>query len=308
MDGPRRCRSAALAIAVASALLCQGAWGAAGDLDPTFGDVGRVLPGGAGPVWALEALDDDAALFGGGDVYCYYGCDIHGYVGQLLAAGAQDPGFVAAGLAGIDVLDLAVQADKKVVGVGISGPYDAGGHLVVFRLLPHGTLDTDFATGGIADPADGDAGRSVVLDPDGRIVVAGTRDGNLVVIRLNIDGTLDMSFGTAGVYGGPAVAGEGAMPRIVRSSTGRYRIALNDPGCSVIALTANGAIDATFGSGGAVSANPAAPNAARCLAMTLQSDDKILVGGSTDGHALMLRLLATGAATRRSVGWISPIT
>ena len=41
-------------------------------------------------------------------------------------------------------------------------------------------------------------GRSVVIDPDGRIVVAGTRDGKLLVIRLNVDGTLDMRFGTAG--------------------------------------------------------------------------------------------------------------
>ena len=105
--------------AVASALLCQGAWGAAGDLDPTFGDVGRVVPGVAGPIWALEALDDDAALFGGGDYYCYYGCDIHRLRRAVARHGRPGPWFRRRGPGrGPAVLDLAVQADKKVVGVG----------------------------------------------------------------------------------------------------------------------------------------------------------------------------------------------
>ena len=44
--------------------------GAPGDLDPGFGDVGRVLPQGTGPVWALEAQDEDL-IYAGGEYYCY---------------------------------------------------------------------------------------------------------------------------------------------------------------------------------------------------------------------------------------------
>ena len=64
----------------------------------------------------------------------------------------------------------------------------------------------------------------------------------------------------------------------------------------MIGLTTHGAIDAAFGSGGSAPADAAAPAAARCLAMTLQPDDKILLGGQTDEHGLLRRLLATGAA------------
>ncbi len=71
--------------ALATGLLSPMARAAPGDLDPAFGDVGRVhsLPGLTGQAWALDAEQDGDVLFGGfEETYCgyyYYDCDFTGY-------------------------------------------------------------------------------------------------------------------------------------------------------------------------------------------------------------------------------------
>ncbi len=46
--------------------------GAPGDLDPTFGDAGRLVIEDSGPVWSLELEDDGDGFLAGGDYGCYY--------------------------------------------------------------------------------------------------------------------------------------------------------------------------------------------------------------------------------------------
>jgi hypothetical protein len=61
--------------ALASGLLCPLALGAPGDLDPSFGDVGRteLMVDFAGPAWSVEPVDEGQIIFAGGDDFtCYY--------------------------------------------------------------------------------------------------------------------------------------------------------------------------------------------------------------------------------------------
>ena len=51
------------------------ALGAAGDLDPSFGAVGRAGPILNGPAWSLQPLDDGTLLLAGGTSYHYYHYD-----------------------------------------------------------------------------------------------------------------------------------------------------------------------------------------------------------------------------------------
>ena len=80
-----------------------------------------------------------------------------------------------------------------------------------------GALDTSFGDDGIATVNVQEAGtaetvRGIVLQADGKIILAGTAEGiereeeipaatniNIVVVRLNADGTVDPSFGEDGV-------------------------------------------------------------------------------------------------------------
>jgi hypothetical protein len=54
--------------AIASGLLSPVTMGAPGDLDPGFGDMGRVTAAlqFQGPAWSVQPLSGDESLFGGG--------------------------------------------------------------------------------------------------------------------------------------------------------------------------------------------------------------------------------------------------
>ncbi len=211
----RHAREAAPAAtaALASGLLCPLALGAPGDLDPSFGDVGRtgLMVDFAGPAWSVEPVDDGQVIFAGGeDNTCYsdYYCgdvDTPSFLGRLSSTGAIDPGFTAARLDGTVVLDTAVQPDGKVVCVGQKvrpeGFFGSTAELTVFRLARDGALDPTFGTNGIAQFPEqrSGSGHSLALDPDGRVVVAGSRGGTLIVLRLLANGALDHSFGEGGV-------------------------------------------------------------------------------------------------------------
>src|SRR5207249_1300852 len=87
---------------------------------------------------------------------------------------------------------LALQADGKIVVAGLSG---SGGVALVAlaRYNPNGTLDASFGSGGQV-LTDFGLARGLVLQADGRIVVA----GGISLARYNQNGSLDPSFGSGG--------------------------------------------------------------------------------------------------------------
>lgn len=296
------------AAAVAAGIAGSPAMANPGDLDPSFGDVGRQSAIGSAyyaQLWSVDVLGDDSVLFGGGAEYAgYYSDYIDEFVGRLLPDGTPDASFAAATLQDTAVYDTTLQADGKVVGVGVVRQPDGKRKLQLFRLRPDGSLDPDFGLGGLVLISDGsasrEAGYSVVVDPDGRIVVAGQRNYSLLVARLLANGTLDAGFGTGGIHLGPEVTGTGT--RIARTPAGGYRViahvAAGGMGwdCSVIGLTDTGVPDAAFGSAGSVTRLSPSGRMLECTALAVQADGRILLGGVdefADGY--VGRLLPDGA-------------
>ncbi|MBL0343647.1 MAG: T9SS type A sorting domain-containing protein [Bacteroidetes bacterium] len=106
--------------------------------------------------------------------------------------------------------DLAFQSDGKIVvaGVSIIGSIQ---NFAVVRYNSNGSLDTTFNADGMVTTAIGttqSAGFSVVIQSDGKIVVAG-RTGNVfnsdvfALVRYNTNGSLDVSFDTDGIVTTP---------------------------------------------------------------------------------------------------------
>jgi len=101
--------------------------------------------------------------------------------------------------------DITVQADGKILLAGSNDSYD---DFQLVRLNADGSFDTAFGDGGVLSldaGADYDSARSVTVQADGKILIAG--DSNLSaftgeevdgygVIRLNADGSLDTTFGS----------------------------------------------------------------------------------------------------------------
>ncbi|WP_263263293.1 M10 family metallopeptidase C-terminal domain-containing protein [Pseudomonas sp. RIT-PI-S] len=93
---------------------------------------------------------------------------------------------------------VTVQPDGKLLLAGYSAAADFRTEFSIIRLNGDGSLDTTFSGNGKAVfdfGADNATVRSVAVQNDGKIVLAGGSDGDFGIARLNADGSLDHSFG-----------------------------------------------------------------------------------------------------------------
>jgi uncharacterized delta-60 repeat protein len=158
--------------------------------------------------------------------------------------------------------------------------------LTVFTISGFGQpvgLDQSFGVGGIViTPQIGnEEAAGIIVQPDGKIVITGTRymgSQDILLIRYNIDGSLDSNFGSNGIvvtdvgtsdYGRDiAIQPDGKL-----LVTGDY-----DTTFMVIRYNNNGSIDSSFGIAGKVFTSIGYYSEASSSA--IQDDGKIVVGGS----------------------------
>ena len=189
-----------------------------GAVDPSFGEQGVVIGSGFGSPMSGEdmALQPDGSLVQiGAPIFGGEGIPVWRY----LATGQLDRTFGNNGLAVVPNpvflramagLSIAVQPDGRIVGLGwevepYAEPYyDA---IVLFRMEADGTLDETFGPDGtgIVRIRDGYGVGTVLLQPDGRILVAGVLinfapyQPTPLLARFNPDGSLDSRFGNSGM-------------------------------------------------------------------------------------------------------------
>jgi uncharacterized delta-60 repeat protein len=194
--------------------------------------------------------------------------------------------------------DLAVQPDGKIVAVGTASPGTFHDFFGVARYNADGRLDISFGTVGEVVTDFGpfeDVAEAVAVQPDGKIVVAGTtfgedpptgidRPSDFALARYNADGSLDTSFGTGGkvttdVFGSRDLAGD-----MLIQPDGKIVVVGSSNGITVARYNSNGSPDTTFGSpfgfvrvtlGGSIN------TVDRAHAVALQSDGKIVIAGQT---------------------------
>jgi uncharacterized delta-60 repeat protein len=186
-----------------------------GALDPSFGTGGVISPVTSnGYAGAAAVQPDGKILVCGGQ----YGTGSPtSAVARYESDGTLDASFGIGGIATIDVAPgatvyeqptaLVVQPDGGVVVVGYYydnalGTLDFS--IELFRLLPDGSPDPSFGTGGVASLpfAEPVWSNAVALQPDGKIVVGGfieDPDKKFLVMRLDADGAFDPTFGTGGI-------------------------------------------------------------------------------------------------------------
>ena len=223
-------------------------------------------------------------------------------VARLAAGGALDATFGASGIAKVDFggddfgLAMARQAIGRIIVAGRSQPTvptDPTLGAVVTRLRSNGELDPDFAgTGKTTLPGTSNA-RAVLVQPDRKIVVAGTAVGSqkMTVTRLMPSGSPDPTFdgdGTATIdFAAVLVTGAALQPDgkivIAGSSSGRFAVARLHP---------DGSPDAAFGAAGKATVDFGVATFAHAVAR--QPNGRIVVAGQrtvSDDFALA-RLLA----------------
>ena len=202
---------------------------------------------------------------------------------------------------------------------GTTSGFDGDGNffedLTLARYTVAGRLDAGFGTGGevLTDFGAGSrtTGAGVAIQPDGKIVAAGTVSfpfgGGTVagfgVARYTLNGSLDRSFGTRGEVitnvPGPSsdvAAGEAIQPdgKIVEVGTA----SVFAPDGSIVgdfALTrfnADGSVDTHFGTNGSVLTN-FGDGSIQAVGVAIQADGKIVVAGTlTNGEFVQEIVLA----------------
>ena len=198
---------------------------------------------------------------------------------------------------------VTVTSDDKIIVVGTSRDHATfHASFDVVRYNSDGSLDTSFGAGGMVTSnfngnGSFDAGKSVKVSADGKIVVVGytqdntTGDRDFAVMRYNGDGTLDASFGISGKVStnfgvsndeGGSVTLTADNKIIVAGFTANT--ATNDRDFAVVRYNNNGSLDTSFGNAGRVTTDISGNGSGDYgTSVTLTAAGKIVVAGYTDG-------------------------
>lgn len=258
-----------------------------GTLDTSFANNG-VFMSFFGPANAIVAQPDGRIVFGGTTSFSMY-------IQRLNADGTQDDSFGGNSVAFINGFGfnsfpatraLALQTDGRIVVVG-HGNTGSGNDVVVARFAADGSQDGATTFTNLSAP--NEAGRAVVLQPDGKIVVAanGLEDTNqdFVILRYNTDLTLDTSFGGDGKAFIDFGTGDDMPNAIALQADGRIvaaGAASNGTNTDFAAarVNADGSPDTSFSGDGRVT-TAVGSGSDQANSVLVQTDGKILAGGTS---------------------------
>lgn len=265
-----------------------------GSLDPTFSADGMVVTN-------LTAGDDYArAMVIQPDGRLVVAGRVGGLGGQFLVArylpsGTLDTTFSGNGWNATnftngwdEAFGLVLQPDGKIVVVGDAE--GQGGRFGLARYRPNGTLDPTFSGDGklTTDFGPGfDGASEVILQPNGRLVVAGQAsggNGQFGLARYLANGALDRTFSGDGKVATDFTGRADLAWDLALHSDGRI-VAAGGAGRSssmaVVRYQANGSLDPTFSGNGKLTTNFLRGAEDVAAAVVIQPDDKILVAGTT---------------------------
>jgi uncharacterized delta-60 repeat protein len=276
------------------------AWAAPGDLDPDFGDGGRVTATfGAGSGANDIAIAPGGALIAAGSFEGRVAVFAFRPRGEVdTSFGEQGATWVTLGQQGDEANAIAIQPNGKIIVVGT----DSRQRFVTMRFQTDGDLDPTFGGDGVVRTAAGAGFRvanDVVIQPNGRIVVvgwSGDRTPKWALVRYLPDGRKDPTFGSHGLvetsYRWAMGYGAALQPdgRIVVTGYSSW-------GFAVARYLPDGRLDPTFGDGGKIAHDE--PSLLITDAVSIRPDGKLILGGARDifRHALV-RLLPDGRFDR----------
>jgi uncharacterized delta-60 repeat protein len=314
-------------LTMAAAVVSQ-AQTTAGNLDPTFGTGGTVRTDFAGNIDQANAvaIQPNGQIVAAGSSFSNSKTVEDFIVARYNANGSLDKRFGKNGKITTDffrnvdsISAIAIQPDGRIVVAGVAQLGGSGSTPRVFALARYrsdGQPDTSFGNGGALTTSFGGnfaAASAVMLQPDGKIVVAGTVDFNpdlpgsgldFALARYNPSGTLDGSFGKGGKvvfdFFGSFDQANGAVlqpdGKIIVVGSASYDSANRDIGFALARFNTDGSIDFGFGTGGKQITDFFGAGA-KANGIVLQPDGKFVVAGTASDSAT--RPVATDIALAR---------
>jgi uncharacterized delta-60 repeat protein len=265
----------------------------AGDLDPTFGNGGKVTTdfgsGCANDFATAMAIQSNGKIVAAGQTRINN--RYHFALARYNGDGTLDTSFGSGGLVTTDlggeydaINAVVIQSEGKIV--------VAGNGFTLARYNSDGTLDASFGSSGVVTTDYGgweDNAYDVIIQSNGKIVAAGSvrtdRGYDFALARYNGDGSLDKSFGSGGLVTtdfGSAYDGASAVTlqrdgKIVAAGEGREDSSYID--FALARYNSDGTLDASFGSDGKVTTDLGEDWAGSVGDVAIQRDGKIVAAG-----------------------------
>jgi uncharacterized delta-60 repeat protein len=283
-------------------------------LVPTFPKITTSFGSASSSAHAAIAQQSDGKIVAAGDY------NSHVALARYEADGALDTSFgtggkvttIVPGTANSVADAVAIQNDGKIVIVGRATQTQGGPIILVARYTSAGVLDTSFSGDGINTYAVGSISWAwdLAIDSNGKIVAAGTAISGptnvVVVVRVNTNGTPDTSFGSGGVvttsFGSyPQYQGAEALGVAIQPVTNKIIISGYAGGDFLaVRYSTSGSLDNSFDTDGKKTIDMGGSDRAEELVIDpgptgAESDDKIILGGTTGSDMAVARLGNTGA-------------
>jgi uncharacterized delta-60 repeat protein len=288
-----------------------------GSLDTTFDADGIVTT----PITSTRTIELSVAIQADGKIIVAgeaAGSLFELYVVRYNTNGSLDTSFDTDGIviidngskANPDSAAVAIQSNGKIL---VAGSTSAGVNFRSFmlaRLNTNGSLDTTFDTDGIAVTSintistESDLAESLAIQSDGKIVVVGSSSltsTNTVfaVVRYNINGGLDTTFNSDGIvttaFVTPPATNRSVANSVAIDANGK--IVVGGSALSQFALVrynSNGSLDTSFDTDGKVTTNVSSASDS-CNSIKIQSDGKILAGGTASNDFALVRYNTNGS-------------
>lgn len=267
-----------------------------GVLDPNFDGDGIVITqvgifGGAKAV----AIQADGKILAAGTSHAQSGGDRFSLVRYKLN-GSLDPDFGSGGISIIDFSGwieeanaMALQPDGKIVVAGSNLSSSSQRNFALARYLSNGSLDPSFDSDGKVTTDFGggyDQANALVIQPDGKIVAAGSNDDRFALVRYKQNGGLDATFSGDGKVSTNFTTGWDSANGVVLQSNGKIvAVGANSITFALARYTRSGTLDSTFDGDGKLT-TPIGNRRDSGRAMVLQPDGKIVVAGYSNTSCL----------------------
>ncbi len=270
-----------------------------GSLDPSFDGDGKVTTDFGGGLASARAVvmqpDGKILVVGETDAdFALARYDTDGSLDATFGTGGKTTSDFTGGDIGHAV---ALMADGRFVVAG-AGTTGIEKDFAVVRYDADGSVDGSFGINGhaTADIGGVDEAFGVVVEPDGRIVAAGSIDAlpgaigvDFALARFNPDGSLDAGFGSGGKVTTNFTAGRDRGAALTRQPDGKLvLVGLTTSGSfaannfALARYRGDGSLDAGFGLDGKLTIDIAGGNAA-AEGVAIQADGKIVAAGTTSG-------------------------
>jgi uncharacterized delta-60 repeat protein len=274
---------------------CIARFNSNGTLDTSFGSSGRIIePIGSSDDegYSLAIQPDGKILLGG---YCYNGSDYDFCIARFNSNGTLDTTFGFSGKViqpigsfGDYGQSLAIQSNGKIL-LGGYCKIGSNDDFCIARFNSDGTLDTTFGfSGKVIQPigSSNDFGRSLVIQPDGKILLGGYCAGDFCIARFDSNGTLDTSFGSSGKVIQPIGSSDDAGQSLAIQPDGKILLGgycfinTSNYDFCIARFNFDGTLDTSFGTSGKVIQHIGSYyDYCYGQSLAIQPDGKILLGG-----------------------------